>query len=250
MLNSPLITMQSFSAKISEVISYFLPAAVDCCAQPAVSQCICPWILLQAYLHHIFLHLVYLKSLNTNKMNITHSFRFKNTHKNITVRCHAQAVSKHFPFTFFAAQQSSSPLNTVGKITSALRNQDQIFILCPARLALEMSVCFCGCGSLMWVCVVLSVYSWLSLRPRFSGSSWLSAEMLLLSQSVHTTLVPIAVGCSCHPRPCGPHIPLCVCFCLGILFYMRPKHFNGFGITVCCNMSKISTSVGLSMSLL
>ncbi len=113
----------------------------------------------------------------------------------------------------------------------------------------------CLCVSVVvavWrVCVwLLSVYSWLSLRPLCSGSSWLSAEILLLSQSVHTTLVPIAVGCWCHPRPCGPHIPLCVCFCLGILFYMRSKHFNGFGITVCCKMSKISTSAGLSISLL
>lgn len=111
-----------------------------------------------AFVHGFYCKLIcitfsfmYLKSLNTI-INITHSFRFKNTHKNITVRCHAQAVSKHFPFTFFAAQQSSSPLNTVGKITSALRNQDQIFILCPARFALEMPVCYCGCGSLTWVC--------------------------------------------------------------------------------------------------
>lgn len=127
-------------------------------------------------------------------------------------------------------------------MTSALRNQEQIFILCPARFALEMPVCSCGCGRLTWVCVPLKcVYSWLSPRPRCSASSRLSAEMLLLSLSVHTTLVPKAVGCLCHPRPCVPHIPLCVCFCFGILFYVRSKHTNGFGITVCCKMIALNS---------
>jgi len=107
------------------------------------------------------------------------------------------AISKHFPFTFSQPnQQSSTPLNTVGNITSALKNQDQDLYFVPRK------VCFGDACAFLWlwqsavgVYGSKCVYSWLSPRPQCSGSSWLSAEMLLLSQSVHTTLVPKAVGC-------------------------------------------------------
>lgn len=147
-------------------------------------------------------------------------------------------------------QQSSTPLNAVGNITSALRNQDQIFILCPERFALEMPVCFCGCGSLPWVCVALSVC--IPGSPHVLsvlGPVGSLLKCFCYLDQFTPRLCPKLV-CSCHLHPCGPRIPLCVCFCLGILFYMRSKHFNGFGITVCCKMSVISTPVGQSISLL
>lgn len=104
-------------------------------------------------------------------MEIIHPFEFKNTHKNITLRYRAQAVSKHFPFTFLQPnQQSSTPLNTVGNITSALRNQDQDLYFVPRK------VCFGDACAFLWlwksavgVCGSKCVYSWLSPRPQCSG---------------------------------------------------------------------------------
>lgn len=145
-------------------------------------------------------------------MEIIHPFRFKNTHKNITVICHAQAVSKHFPFTFFAAQSTVQyTTKSCGEhyISSQKSRPDLYFV--PRK------VCFGDACVFLWlwqsavgVCRSKCVYSWLSPRPQCSRSSWLTAEMLLLSQSVHTTLVPKAV-LFVPPSPLWPsHSTVCL----------------------------------------
>lgn len=111
---------------------------------------------------------------------------------------------------------------------------------------------FCGCGSLPWVCMALSV---------------------CIPGSPHVLSVPSPVGsalkCFCYlnqftPRLCPKLWAVCATLAAVALTFhcvsasVRGYYFTGevntlmvfFGISVCCKMNVISTPVGQSISLL